>query len=62
MIKTLRAAAEYAGVSYETIRNWHRIYGVGEYRGKVYYVEPADLAPFINRHKMRLLAEEELKK
>lgn len=60
MIKGLRAAAKAAGVSHETIRNWHKDYDVGFYLDGTYYVHAPDLAPFIERHKMRQLADQKI--
>jgi hypothetical protein len=58
-IKGLRAAAKYAGVSHETIRTWHREYGIGHTTtstAAMVFTEE-ELAPFIEARKLAILAD-----
>jgi hypothetical protein len=57
MIKGLRAASKYAGVSHETIRTWARDYGIGQtWQHSMVFTEE-ELAPFIEARKLAILAD-----
>lgn len=60
MIKSLRAAAKYAGVSHSTIRNWHLQYNIGHFAGRTYFVHEWELAPFIEAYKLRTGLDQQL--
>lgn len=58
VIKGMRAAAKYAGVSHQTIKNWKDLYGIGGTKDHYYCFTPEELAPFIEMHKLDLLARQ----